>query len=59
MSHVPQIAHTLCAKIADVEHWIAETEVRLNNARQDLALVQATLQFFRRGEHRPVRSPWG
>lgn len=49
-SDTPQIVHTLTAKISDVERWIAETEARLTNARQDLAHLQATLQLFRRNE---------
>ena len=53
MSDTPQIVHTITAKIADVERWIAETEARLGNARQDLAHLQATLQLFRRGEDMP------
>lgn len=53
VSDVPQIVTTLGAKIAEVERWIADTEAKLYNARQDLAHLQATLQLFRRGEDMP------
>ena len=46
----PQIVNTLSAKIADVQRYIADLEARTENARRDLAHLQATLQLFRRGE---------
>ena len=46
----PRIVNTLSDKITDVERYIAEMEKRLENARHDLAHLQATLRLFRRGD---------
>jgi hypothetical protein len=46
----PQIANTVKASIADIERYISEMEQRVENARRDLAHLQATMQLFKRNE---------